>query len=107
MALKVWNFSKECLGVMQQYAMRVADTASGLLDTDLLSAKAGAELLNSSWDKIRHGHFFGVKTGPLKSRTDAERFGEHLMIFLQLFDRWMGVYKEEIWKRATEGQEPN
>lgn len=107
MTLNDCYLSKERLSDMRSCAMRVADTASGLLVTDLLSAKADAELLNSSWDKTRHGHFFGVKTSPFNSRTDTERFGEHLMIFLKLFDRWMGVYKEEIWKRATEGQEAN
>lgn len=36
-------------------AMRAAGIASESLGTDLLAAKARAELLNSSWDKIRRG----------------------------------------------------
>ena len=53
------------------------------------------------------GYFFIVRNGPFQTQAEAERFGENLMIFLQLFDRWMGAHEKEIWDRVTEGQREN
>lgn len=44
-------------------------------------------------------HYFDVKTGPFQSRTDAEQFAENFMIFVRVFDRWMGAHEEGMWDR--------